>query len=106
MSLLLLSRSLVINLVNLQLLSDVAETVTAFVTRDCHYYYYYYYYYYYDDDDDDDDDETNSVSDTFDLRIVCDITTLLLRTKAKTATSITLHCLILIFPALLTTRVS
>jgi hypothetical protein len=99
MSLLLLSRSLVINLVNLQLLSDVAETVTAFVTRDCHYYYYYY-------NDDDADDETNSVSDTLDLRIVFNITTLLLRTKAKTARSITPHCLILIFPALLTTRVS
>ena len=55
--LLLLSCSLVIGLVNLQLLAGVAETVTAFVTRDCH-----------DDDGDDDnddaDDETNSVSDT------------------------------------------
>jgi len=57
MLLLLLSCSLVIGLVNLQLLAGVAETVTAFVTRDCH-----------DDDGDDDnddaDDETNSVSDT------------------------------------------
>ena len=104
MSLLLISCSLVISLVNLQLLSDVAETVTSFVTRDCH-----------DDNDDDDDDdedddsvneETNSVSDTLDLRNVFNITSLLLRTNAKTARNITLHCLILIFPTLLTTRVS
>ena len=86
MSLLLLSSSLVISLVNVQLLSDVAETVTAFVTRDCH-----------DDDDDDDgdddddddddddedddnndacEDETNLVSVKLDLRIVFNITAL------------------------------
>jgi ABC-type Zn2+ transport system substrate-binding protein/surface adhesin len=105
MSLLLKSCSLVISLVNMQLLSDVAETVTAFVTRDCH-----------DDDDDDDDDddadadddadddETNSVSDTLDHRIVFNITALLLRTNAKTASNITPHCLILIFPTLLKIR--
>jgi hypothetical protein len=97
MSLLLLSCSLVISLVNLQLLSDVAETATVFVARD-----------FYDDDGDDDDDddddndaddyETNSVSVTLDLRIVFNITALLLRTNAKTARNITPHGLILIFP--------